>query len=367
MPEFVTNYKEILDKLDAIDPLAYGKTRNYLNGAVTYLSPYISRGVISTKMVLEKMEERGFNPFHIGKFVQELAWRDYWQQVWLHKDINTDLKQPQMGVKNTQISEVIVNANTGINAIDAGIKDLYITGYMHNHLRMYVAAMACNMAGSHWKTPAQWMYYHLLDADWASNALSWQWVAGANASKKYVANQENINNFCATNQFGTFLDVPYESFDNWNVPAKLETLISPDFNTNLPKAPALQIDAELPTCIYNFYNMDPAWRRDIQANRILLLVPSIFRDYPISQQSMDFLLQLGKNIDGLQIYVGEFNELKALLKGPIYFKEHPLNKYEGIEDARDWMFDVKGYYPSFFGYWKKCKKELAASYKEKLK
>jgi deoxyribodipyrimidine photo-lyase len=67
--------------MDRIDPILYGKTRNFIDGAVTYLSPYVSRGVISTKFVLENILNRGYHPNGIEKFVQELAWRDYWQQV----------------------------------------------------------------------------------------------------------------------------------------------------------------------------------------------------------------------------------------------------------------------------------------------
>lgn len=75
---------------------------------------------------------------------------------------------------------------------------------------------------------------------------------------------------------------------------------------------------------------------------------------------MDFMLNLSKNIDNIQLFVGSFEELKELTKAsPIYFKEHPLNThYKGIEDQRDWMFTVKGYFPSFFKFWNKCKKEL---------
>ena len=66
---------------------------------------------------------------------------------------------------------------------------------------MYVASIACNIAQSHWIVPAKWMYYYLLDADWASNSLSWQWVAGTNL-KKYFANQQNINNlFYQSNRY----------------------------------------------------------------------------------------------------------------------------------------------------------------------
>jgi deoxyribodipyrimidine photo-lyase len=60
------------------------------------------------------------------------------------------------------------------------------------------------------------------------------------------------------------------------------------------------------------------------------------------------------------VFVGVFDELqKQAGISDIIFKEHPLNKnYKGKEEPRDWMFSVKGYYPSFFAFWKKCKKEL---------
>jgi deoxyribodipyrimidine photo-lyase len=58
---FITNYKSILNSVNEIQPLEYSKNRNYIDGAVTYLSPYISRGVISTKYVLESVLARGYN------------------------------------------------------------------------------------------------------------------------------------------------------------------------------------------------------------------------------------------------------------------------------------------------------------------
>ncbi|MFT4595552.1 MAG: deoxyribodipyrimidine photo-lyase, partial [Psychroserpens sp.] len=72
-----TDYNSILKQIDGVDPVAYGRSRNYRNGAVTRLSPYISRGVISTKQVMENMLGRGFSLPSIEKFIQELAWRDY--------------------------------------------------------------------------------------------------------------------------------------------------------------------------------------------------------------------------------------------------------------------------------------------------
>jgi len=360
--QFPTSLPEIHQRVRRIDPVKYGKTRNFINGSVTRLSPYISRGVLSTKQVLNHVLDKGYEPRRIEKFIQELAWRDYWQQIWIAKGdaINSDLKQAQEPVSNYGMPRALLEAKTGIEALDSALQDFYRTGYLHNHVRMYLAAVACNIGQSHWKVPAQWMYYHLLDGDWASNALSWQWVAGSNSHKKYVANQDNINRYCFSKQKNTFLDVPYEAFQDMKIPVVLTDTLVPELQTPLPDKTEVSIESGLPTLVYNFYNLDPEWKKDVQANRILLLEPSAFEAYPISKKSVDFMLGLAKNIEGMQVYVGEFKEMvQAHKPDQIYFKEHPLNAhYQGIEEPRDWMFDVKGYYPSFFSFWKKCKKEL---------
>lgn len=360
--KFPTSYDSVLQRITKIDPIKYGRSRNFVDGAVTYLSPYISRGVISTKQVLAGVLERGYQPAQIEKFIQELAWRDYWQQVWIAKGeaIDSDLKNPQKPISNYGISQAVVEASSGIEAIDKAIFDFYRTGYLHNHVRMYIAAICCNMGQSHWKYPAQWMYYHLRDGDWASNALSWQWVAGSNSNKKYVANQENINKYCYTNQKGTFLDIDYHAFSQIKIPEILEPVSKEELTTPLPKKATITVEPSLSTYIYNWYNLDPIWDAEIKANRILLLEPSVFEKYPIAEKSMGFMLQLSKNIEGIQVFVGEFSELvDEYSPHSILFKEHPLNRhYKGTEVPRDWMFDVTGYFSSFFGFWKKCKKQL---------
>jgi deoxyribodipyrimidine photo-lyase len=60
---FPTDYASILQRIMEIDPVKYAKTRNFLTGAVTYLSPYISRGVISTRQVYESLKARGTTHF----------------------------------------------------------------------------------------------------------------------------------------------------------------------------------------------------------------------------------------------------------------------------------------------------------------
>lgn len=360
---FPTDYESIKQRIKDIEPVEYCRSRNFLDGVVTRLSPYISRGVISTKQVFNHVMDLGYKPYQIEKMLQELAWRDFWQQSWIHKQegIDHDIRNPQNGVKTNEISSVLINAVTEISAIDAGIEELYETGYMHNHLRMYTAAIACNFGKNHWKLPAQWMYYHLLDADWASNGLSWQWVAGTNSNKQYIANQENINKYCKTTDKGTFLDLPYEVLGEMEQPEILKQTEDLKLVTPLPDKNPIEIDSELPTAIYTFYNLDPTWRKDTKMNRVLIMEPSFFEKYPSSEKVINFILDLTQNIENCQIFVGEFDEfISEYSTTQIYFKEHPTNShFKGVEDSRDWIApEVQGDFRSFFGYWKKVKKCL---------
>jgi len=359
---FGTKLSDALEQLDALEPEKYGRTRNYTDGAVSYLSPYISRGVLSTRQVYDHLIDRGHDPKKCEKFIQELAWRDHWQLQWqAHgNDIDRDLKHPQKDVQNREMPGALVEAQTGIDAIDQAIEQFYEGGYLHNHVRMYVAAIACNMGKSHWWQPARWMYYHLLDGDWASNALSWQWVAGSNSNKKYVANQQNINKYCHSEQRETFLDVPYSAFEHFQIPRELQKTVNPALNTPLPKTESPNLGGEKDVAVYTYYNLDPAWRSGEDLHRILLLEPSVFEQYPVSANAIDFATGLAKNIDGIQIAVMEFDKLAELAGNrSIHFKEHPLNRhFRGEMDERDWLTSVKGDFRSFFAYWKKAKKEL---------
>jgi deoxyribodipyrimidine photo-lyase len=359
--KFETDYKSILEKLDQVDPVKYGITRNYVAGAVTYLSPYISRGVISTKQVLKVVLEKGYKQSQIELFIKELCWRDYFQRVAQVKDLDVEIKQAQTPILNYEISSQVVNTTTGIDGLDTALKQLYQTGYMHNHCRMYTASLVCNIAQSHWHHPAQWMYYHLLDGDWASNACSWQWVAGANSNKKYYANQENINKYTYTNQLNTYLDKTYDVLETMETPTPLLDTQRFPFASKLPETGTAKFNSGQPTFIYNYYNLDPLWHKNEPGNRVLLIEPEFFRKYPVSKKCIDFMLALSKNIPGIQIYTGSFKSFSDDYKlGNIFYKEHPLNTgYFGIKDERDWIAEeVSGYYPSFFSYWKKVEKHL---------
>ena len=359
---FPVQFEEITQLIDKINPIAYGKTRNYLNGAVTRLSPYISRGVIQLSQVKESVLQN-YTRFQAEKLLQELAWREYWQRIWEARgeEIFTDLKKPQEGVDSTAMPEAILQGNTGIEAVDESIRNLYATGYMHNHCRMYVAAIACNIGRTHWLQPSRWMYYHLLDGDLASNSLSWQWVAGTFSSKKYYCNQENINKYTGANQQQTFLDRSYEELMKIEVPNILQLRSECSLTTSLPPTATPVISEKIPTLIYNAYNLDPLWHTTLNANRILLLEPSHYQRYPVSARVIDFMLALSKNIPNIQVFTGSFETLKQHAgQSQLIYKKHPAFQYYfGEAESPDYLFpQVSGAFPSFFAYWKKCEKHL---------
>ncbi|MFN5985215.1 MAG: FAD-binding domain-containing protein [Fluviicola sp.] len=360
-----TNLEEILLLIDQIDPKNYAHTRNYGDGAVTKLSPYISRGVISTKMIYNHLVEKGYKLDEMEAFVKELAWRDYFQRVGQHHTndlISSNLLQED--VQQDEISSAIVEARTGIQAIDKAITELYETGYMHNHMRMYVASISTNLVKSHWLSSAKWMYYNLIDADFASNACSWQWICQVRSKKRYYANQENVNRFFHSKQRATFIDTDTDNFHKIKIPNHFKEFKNLELKTELPVYKELIFDHKKSTAIYTIYNLDPNWRKEEDCNRVLILEPSHFEQFPVSSKTIDFIIQLNENLIGAQIFVGEFSDLqKITLSSNLYFKEHPLFiHFTGIKDERDWIStELTGDYPGFFNYWKKLEKELTRS------
>ncbi len=381
--------EKVASLLAAIDVKRYGKTRNYVSGSVTELGPYVSRGVVSTRAIWAYLLRRGHSFEEMFGFVQQLAWRDFFQRVWqgLGDGINEDIRREQEGVIHRLLPAAIAAGNTGIEGIDTGISRLKDTGYMHNHLRMYTAFLTANLAGAHWRLPAQWMYAHLLDGDWGSNALSWQWVSGTFSNKKYIANQENINRYTQTNQRGTFLDVDYESLAIAPVPDVLkkpftveEVLPFVDCDADALRLavakfglPMWALDNPIMgdrLVIHNYYQLDPQFQSALPGTRLLLLEPSVFAQYPIASHCVAFMLSLAKEIPNVQVFVGEFDELVGALEPfgyvEIVYQEHPLNRhYRGTEIPRDWLApEVEGSFSSFFSYWKKVEKSLRKEYKE---
>jgi deoxyribodipyrimidine photo-lyase len=185
-----------LERLATADPEDYARRRNFLNGPVTRLSPYLTHGFISTEEAIATLLARG-TPLG-SKLVFELAWREYWQHVWGHLGIGIlrDIRRP---VSRCEYAHVlprdVLEARTGLPVIDQAVRALYETGYVHNHARMWLASYLVHLRKVHWRAAADWMYGHLLDGDLASNHLSWQWVAGTFSAKPYLFNRDNVERY----------------------------------------------------------------------------------------------------------------------------------------------------------------------------
>lgn len=208
--------------LNRIKPISYGKTRNFLQGDVTHLSPYISRGLITSKQVFVKACQRVNHYAQGEKFFQELAWREYWQQIakhqpqWLWQDAEPYKTGWQASDYDDELPQDILQAQTNCACINAFIRLLLDTGYVHNHARMYLASHIVHWRRIKWQAGAKWFLYHLLDANIASNNLSWQWVASTLSHKPYIFNLDNVRKYAGTNidtsaKNNSTLNASYES------------------------------------------------------------------------------------------------------------------------------------------------------------
>ena len=190
-----------VERLAAIDPVAYARSRNHVDGAVSRLSPWIRHGVLSLAEVRDAALARVARPEDAEKFVAELGWRDYWRQVQaaLGDRIRSDIEPPARTWRRptalAAVPDDVLEARTGMACIDAFVRSLHATGWLQNHERMWLASWLVHGRGVHWLAGADWFLTHLLDGDPASNHLSWQWVAGTFSAKPYLFNRENLEQF----------------------------------------------------------------------------------------------------------------------------------------------------------------------------
>ena len=191
-------------KLSTIDPIGYCETRNFGDGKITKLSPYIYHGILSLNEVRNYALTKCGDPAEITKFIQELGWRDFWQRAlfahpnWAWNDIEDYKTGFTADDYADQLPHDLVEGNTGVACIDTFIKELMHTGYIHNHARMYLASYVIHFRRIKWQVGARWFLKHLLDGDLASNNLSWQWVASTFSNKPYIFNLENVHKYFET-------------------------------------------------------------------------------------------------------------------------------------------------------------------------
>ena len=199
--ETVGGRKAAQKALGKVDSASYAKSRNFLTGAVTRLSPYIRYGVLSLAEIRDYVLDRVQHPDDATKLINELGWRDYWQRLYakLGNGIWEDQESLKTGYTSIDYAQTlpddIADGTSGRVCIDSFSRDLRSTGYLHNHGRLWLAAYMVHWRRIGWQTGAIWFLEHLLDGDPASNNMSWQWVASTFSQKPYFFNRENLEHY----------------------------------------------------------------------------------------------------------------------------------------------------------------------------
>ncbi len=214
---------EGLRRLASFDVSAYARTRNTVgNGSgVSRLGPYIRHGLITlTECRTAAIRKSGGTP--PVKFLQELAWREYYQRVYEQYGdgiTHTNLESPKVTLGQNPLPDDIRFGTTGLACMDENINELRETGYMYNHARMWVASYIIHHRKVAWQHGARFFLQHLLDGDPASNSLGWQWIASTYSHKPYLFDQGNVQRFsdhcsrCAAARNGScpfrdYIDIP---------------------------------------------------------------------------------------------------------------------------------------------------------------
>jgi deoxyribodipyrimidine photo-lyase len=148
------------------------------------LSPHIRFGEISIREVAKSLENINTEDAEI--FYKELVWREFSYHLLYHFPhlVNTNLQKkfdPFPWINDQDHLIKWQKGLTGYPIIDAGMRQLWQTGYMHNRVRMIVGSFLVKNLMIHWKYGQEWFWDTLVDADIASNSASWQWVAGTGA------------------------------------------------------------------------------------------------------------------------------------------------------------------------------------------
>jgi deoxyribodipyrimidine photo-lyase len=156
----------------------YAEQRNYPSlDATSYLGPHLRFGTISVRQVIAQLEPKD------EVFLSELIWREFFMQILFHFPhvVTNNFRSKYDGIqwRNNVIEfDSWCKGETGYPMVDAGMKQLNETGYMHNRVRMVCAGFLCKHLLIDWRLGEAYFAKRLLDYELASNNGNWQWAAG---------------------------------------------------------------------------------------------------------------------------------------------------------------------------------------------
>ncbi len=157
--------------------------------ATSMLSPHLKFGELSPFQIWHRLQH-DLDPAarkNRAKFLSELGWREFSYTILFHfTELGTKNFRPEFDAmpwwrpEGGQL-EAWQHGRTGIPLVDAGMRELWRTGYMHNRVRMVTASFLTKNLRIDWREGEAWFWDCLVDADEANNSASWQWVAGSGA------------------------------------------------------------------------------------------------------------------------------------------------------------------------------------------
>jgi deoxyribodipyrimidine photo-lyase len=152
---------------------------------VSRLSPHLHFGEISSNQAWYAAKQKG-DDTNIDHFCSELGWREFsYTQLYFNPELPKKNLQSKFDLfpwdKDERKLIAWQKGQTGVPMVDAGMRELWLTGAMHNRVRMVVGSFLVKNLLLHWHHGERWFWDCLVDADLASNSASWQWIAGCGA------------------------------------------------------------------------------------------------------------------------------------------------------------------------------------------
>jgi deoxyribodipyrimidine photo-lyase len=153
------------------------------------LSPHLSFGEISPEQIIRRLQKEHWNGSaeeNVEGYIRELGWREFSWHLLYHfpetatENLNPKFKDFDWREPGHEL-EAWRRGRTGIPIVDAGMRELWHTGWMHNRVRMIVASFLTKNLRLHWLHGARWFWDTLVDADLGNNTSGWQWSAGTGA------------------------------------------------------------------------------------------------------------------------------------------------------------------------------------------
>lgn len=153
------------------------------------LSPHLHHGEIAPWRIAATLQALppGAPQAQIEGYVRQLGWREFAYHLLHHfphtpeQNLNPRFADFPWARLDERLREAWRHGRTGVPIVDAGMRELWHTGWMHNRVRMIVGSYLCKHLRYHWREGARWFWDTLVDADLANNTLGWQWIGGTGA------------------------------------------------------------------------------------------------------------------------------------------------------------------------------------------